>query len=177
MSTLPVQPSPKPRRKTGINNPTGKNQHNLPLDVRFWTKVDKSKDCWEWTASRTKLGYGRFNFGKQVVGAHRVAWILENGEIPESLFVCHRCDNPPCVNPSHLFVGTPLDNSADRAQKGRGGSMPGEFNPSAKLSMLDAKHIRTLRAGGWQLKSLASMYRVAIQTIWRVTKNRKWVAK
>ena len=91
---------------------------------RFWVKVDKSGDCWEWIAFRLKSGYGRFWYKGAPHQAHRVSWMLHNlSEIPKGQCVLHRCDNPPCVNPDHLFLGTDADNVRDRDQKGRQNNM------------------------------------------------------
>lgn len=107
-------------------------------DDGFWKRVQKSDDgsdgCWVWIGNRRPDGYGLFYlFGKQL-RAHRVSWEMHNGPIPEGVFVCHRCDNPSCVRPSHLFLGTIQDNNADRVQKGRPGSKGvfGEHNGSHK---------------------------------------------
>ena len=86
---------------------------------RFWAKVDKSGDCWLWTASKTKEGYGYFRFDGAMRKAHRMSWLLTNGEIPEGMLVCHTCDNPSCVNPKHLWLGTNRDNMDDMNAKGR----------------------------------------------------------
>ena len=88
---------------------------------RFWVKVDKrgEDECWEWKASRHPKGYGMFRFNRMSAYAHRIAWMLVYGQIPEGLYVCHRCDNPPCCNPDHLFLGTQKDNMLDSALKGR----------------------------------------------------------
>jgi DNA-binding CsgD family transcriptional regulator len=87
---------------------------------RFWRKVRKGEECWEWTGFRVPpLGYGRFRLNDEQTWAHRVSWELTFGPIPEGLQVCHRCDNPPCVRPDHLFLGTPLDNVRDMIGKGR----------------------------------------------------------
>ena len=88
---------------------------------RFWDKVDKTGECWIWTASKNKKGYGRFGFGSRAQLAHRVSWLLSNGEIPDGMLACHTCDNPPCVNPSHLWLGTQKDNVVDMSSKGRHG--------------------------------------------------------
>jgi len=91
---------------------------------RFWTKVDKThpSGCWVWTGSLVR-GYGQIagmvNGKRRPVPAHRVAWELTNGPIPDGLHACHKCDNPPCCNPAHLFLGTPQENLDDARQKGR----------------------------------------------------------
>lgn len=95
---------------------------------RFEAKFVKGDpdECWEWIASRNQGGYGLFWYKYHHVGAHRIVWLLAYGEIPSGLEVCHKCDNPSCVNPEHLFLGTRYDNVSDMYQKGRG-QMPMQF--------------------------------------------------
>lgn len=96
----------------------GRKPSPLTPEERFWAKVEKGPDCWEWKAFRNK-GYGKFTYNGRMYLAHRLSWILTNGPIPDGLGVLHSCDNPPCVNPDHLFLGTQLDNMRDASNKGR----------------------------------------------------------
>ena len=104
--------------KFGKNNPSWRD----PVD-RFWPKVDiKSEtECWNWTGARSPLGYGRFSVDRNesVWVASRYSWFIHNGPIPKGMYICHKCDNPPCVNPNHLFLGTQSDNIKDAYRKGR----------------------------------------------------------
>jgi hypothetical protein len=86
----------------------------------FWNKVNKTSGCWIWTAAN-KDGYGRYSNSGY---AHRISWEMHFGKIPAGMFVCHKCDNPPCVNPDHLFLGTNQDNVNDMRAKGRGSKPP-----------------------------------------------------
>ncbi len=103
---------------------TRKQHKRRPLEERFWEKVDASGECWLWLGCTTPLGYGRITRGAAVDGseyAHRVAWSLANGLIPEKKQVLHRCDTRSCCNPEHLYLGTPADNMRDRDMRGRNG--------------------------------------------------------
>lgn len=92
------------------------------IEERFWSKVDQRgpNDCWPWLGARHERGYGRFILGERNRRANRVAWEIANARpVPDGMLVCHSCDNPPCVNPAHLWIGTLADNARDMVAKGR----------------------------------------------------------
>src|SRR4030043_140451 len=107
---------------------------------RFWEKVNKTNSCWLWTASGTAQGYGRFRIGHKKQLAHRISWEIHNGPIPIGMLVCHKCDNPPCVNPHHLFLGSISDNTKDMYLKKRR-SQSRANNGNAKLNKKQVQSI------------------------------------
>jgi len=116
------------------------------LEERFWEKVDTSGGadvCWPWKASKARGGYGKFGSGRsKIISAHRLAYELVKGAIPEGLDVLHDCDFPPCCNPGHLWAGTNLDNQHDAIAKGR--TATGERNGRAKLTEVQVREVRRL---------------------------------
>jgi len=135
--------------------------------TKFWQRVDKSKGaaaCWPWMGTRTKkYGYGKARDPrlKFMTVAHRMAWEYENGPIPDGLFVLHHCDNPPCCNPRHHFLGNDLDNQTDKEKKGRGNHVQGERIGSAKLTESDIRSIRRLRSEGLSQRAIGEKFGVA----------------
>jgi len=143
--------------------------------ARFWANVTKSDDCWEWSKHRTDRGYGQASHRGKFYQAHKLAWILTNGPVPDDLFVCHRCDNPPCCRPDHLFLGTPADNSEDMVAKGRSAKVGGLSHYGAKLSAELVREIRSRYvAGDVSTHDLAREYGVTAMTIWKVATGRSY---
>lgn len=156
-------------------------QRTKTTDERFWEKVDirSSNECWNWKASRNYKGYGNFytslgNSKDQHHSAHRFSWELHNGEIPDGLFVCHKCDNPSCVNPNHLFLGTNQNNMQDMSLKGRTGTKKGEQHFNSKLTASDIQNIFKLKDSGMLGKDISKMYGVTPANISYILKGKGW---
>lgn len=115
--------------------------------------------CWEWAASRRPTGYGVLSIGQQRLEyAHRISWTVHRGPIPDGQFVCHSCDNPPCINPDHLFLGSVADNNTDMAEKQR--HAYGEINGRARLSNADVEQIRAELAAGALPAEIAARWHI-----------------
>jgi len=131
-------------------------------------------DCWEWPAGRTSAGYGITRIRKRPVYAHRWSWEQTNGPIPVGMFVLHHCDNPPCVRPSHLFLGTNQDNRRDAMSKGRGSQPPhyyGEQHHNHRLTLAQARAIKQDRR---ILREVAATYGVSIPTVHSIRAGKTW---
>ena len=144
------------------------------LIARFKTKykVDLKTKCWLWTAGKFQNGYGNFWDGKRTQGAHRAAYELFVGAIPEGLCVLHRCDTPACVNPEHLFLGNTADNVADKIAKGRLVVARGERHGNAKLTKEAVLEIRA--AKNVSLGELAAKYLVSRSAIHNIIRKKLW---
>ncbi len=148
---------------------------NFKTPKRFWSKVDVGKvdECWEWKAGKKGRGYGMFGINYEMWYAHRVAWILTFGPIPEGLLCCHHCDNPGCCNPYHLFLGTIRDNNVDSFRKGR--TARGEKQGGSKLTEEDVLEIRRLyKAKERNQQDLADKFGVSHVTISRIVRRKRW---
>jgi predicted XRE-type DNA-binding protein len=142
------------------------------LEDAFWPNVQKGDGCWEWTGSKNVWGYGRIKIRRKVHMAHKVAYTLHYGPIPDGLVICHRCDNRGCVNPAHLFIGTYADNSADMVSKGR--QARGERNANAKLTEAVVREMRQLYASGMKQDALAARFNISQMTVSDVIRRRTW---
>lgn len=143
-----------------------------PIADRFWLKVRQSDGCWEWIGWRMRQGYGVLSRSgsrgslKRVL-AHRLSWEIHNGPIPDGLFVCHHCDNPPCVRPDHLFLGTNADNMADLASKNL--SRRGTLAPDV---------VRAIRAAQGPIRAIGQRFGVPFSNVSRIRRGElyRWVA-
>lgn len=160
---------------------------------RFFSRIDASGDCHKWTGYRNSAGYGQFHIKNHPYIASRVAYFIGTGEQPGNLCVCHKCDNPWCVNPDHLFLGTDLDNGIDKKRKGRAASgdrhgarihiekMPrGTENASAKLQEHEVLEIRELNATRrltrpmLSQREIAERYKISQSNVSDIIHRRIW---
>jgi len=179
----------------------------VPAEARFWKHVSKTESCWNWTGARNKTGYGSFGIEKgNIVLAHRFSYELHFAPVPEGMLVCHQCDNPSCIRPDHLFLGTPRENSQDMVNKGRSVKgrpetyerldrirqsgddhfsrrcpekvLRGERNGASKLTDASVAEIRhRYEEGNISQSALASEFSVSQRTIWRVVINLSYKGK
>ena len=141
--------------------------------TRYWKYVEIGDDCWKWSGTKCK-GYGQLSNGrgKSPVKAHRVSWFIHHGAIPKDMFVCHKCDDPECTNPNHLFLGTQSDNMRDAYNKGRIDNYvhaSGEKNNVSTLTSREVKAIRKDYSAGLTMKELSIKYNHS--NIMRIVRN------
>ena len=145
---------------------------------RFWRQVDRSgeaNECWLWTGFIRENGYGVIGIKGKEYKAHRVSYFIEHGRIDNDRLVLHRCDVRACVNPAHLFLGTPKDNSQDAVKKGRNTKLYGEQNGKAKLTRAAVLAIRRLcKRGGVYQKTVAKQFGVSEATVSYVVNGGRW---
>ena len=139
---------------------------------RFWAKVRMGSGCWEWTSPPHENGYGQFGIGGRSLRAHRVSWELHWGAIPDGLCVLHHCDNPICVRPDHLFLGTKLDNSRDAVRKGR--VARGTRVHGAKLNDELVEQLRERHVAGELVRDLAREVGMHVATLSAALRGETW---
>lgn len=148
------------------------------IPERFWASVATAgpNECWPWVGNRNRAGYGRMGIGQALILAPRVSFFLAHGRLPEP-HCLHTCDNPSCVNPAHLYEGTPADNVADAVKRGRKTDPPvhrGERAYTAKLTPDHVRDIRVAFANGVRQRDLAKHHGVDRHTIQRVVARKTW---
>lgn len=151
-----------------------------PPEIRFWEKVQKGAGCWVWTASLNGTGYGQFSIHNKPVRAHRYAYELLNGPIPAGKRVCHTCDNPPCVRPDHLFIGTAKDNTLDMIRKGRNrfeglsgrrGELSRARTPERRARRDEVLRLNSLGVGATEIARRTKMTR---SNVYHIILGRSW---
>lgn len=174
---------PHCKGREGHTAPKQKDVVNTSKVDYFWKSVSKTDGCWEWTRGQTAHGYGRFWTGSERIGTHRFSYFITHGAIPEGKWVLHKCDNRICVRPSHLYLGTVLENNRDTIKRGRQvpaqniASRPikkGENHYAAKLTAAAVIAIREQRKLGRACASLAAQYGVSPSTIYRAELSINW---
>ena len=157
-----------------IFKPKSSRQYHCSPRCSFWDKIEigPPSECWIWSYGKKTTGYGELKSHTKRFLVHRFMWEEIYGKIPANMCVCHKCDNPLCVNPSHLFLGTIADNQQDMASKGR--STQGEKHPKAKLTNNDITDIRQLLSKGIYQKDVALFYNISQPAISLINTGRHW---
>ena len=139
------------------------------VKCRFYSKIDKTEICWNWSAGLSDQEYGKFSIGRLNYNAHRYSWILHRGAIRKNMFVCHACDNKRCVNPDHLFLGTQKTNMKDKTKKGR--AQKGEKCYNSKLTIGQVADIINDKR---IYKQIAAEYNVSKSLITKIKCGNAW---
>lgn len=142
------------------------------LKPRLMLRISKVGNCWEWTGSKDRDGYGVLTIGRKQFRANRVSFSEFKGS-PDGMLVCHRCDNRSCINPDHLFLGSALENTQDMINKGRKNIVRGDRHPLTKILPAERTRIRTMRQDGASLKAIAAQYGVSFQLISDICNRRR----
>lgn len=151
----------------------------LNKEKRFWAFVNQTNDCWIWISHLDRNGYGLIKWKHTNILAHRFSYELHNGEIPSGMFICHKCDNPSCVNPLHLYAGTAKTNAEDRTLRGRSDNRAGENNTQAKLTKEEVFAIRKEFSEGTTVIDLVLKYGMSKNHIYNLCRrgSELWTGK
>jgi hypothetical protein len=149
-------------------------ERGLTPEARFWKYVEISSTCWNWQGSRSRKGYGSFGFEGKIQAAHRVSWQIRFGPIPSGLYVCHHCDNPGCVRPDHLFLGTQKENMADMKRKGRADRTKKVKGEAVGNSKLNEEQVRVIRSDTRTQEAIAADYHVTPSCISFIKRRVSW---
>lgn len=146
------------------------------LRARFWSYVEKQGpgECWPWRGGLFTNGYGQFRLGKRKIKAHRAAYELTHGPIPNGLIGRHTCDNPPCCNPAHVATGTHADNSRDRVERGRSARLFGTSNPQARLTPDVIGEIKARAAAGETYRAIGTAIGIHYNHVGRIVRGERW---
>lgn len=150
----------------------GRPRESIVKRTHRYLKRIRGTDCWEWQGKKTDLGYGILTVDKKDLRVHRLMWQFYNGPLSKEDFVCHRCDNPSCANPSHLFIGNQLDNMRDAAAKGR--VRKGVEHHGAKFTEDDIREILRLKKEGATVLQIAESFSFPYQTIYKIFTRTRW---
>lgn len=162
-------------KSCGCLNSINREDYDECIKNKLLGNITKNEEnCWVWNKSKDKKGYGKTNYKNKIMLCHRLSWLLFNKSLNNNMYVCHKCDNPSCINPDHLFLGTNRDNILDAYHKNRLKLKFGENNKSSKLNYKKIIEIRDLYKKGYTLVSLSNIYHVSSQTIGSIVKRKTW---
>lgn len=143
-------------------------EEKTSINLRFFSKVEKTEGCWIWRGAMTASGYGVFSIKCKYIRAHRASYIIHHGDIPDSSLVLHSCDVRNCVNPDHLHLGTPKQNMDEMRDRGRERKPSGESHSSCKLSDADIEEIKRLRKNKVTGVKIANMFGISLQYVYEI---------
>lgn len=136
--------------------------------------ANKENGCWEWFGSRSRKGYGFIRHKKRLWQTHRFVWFALHGDIPSGMYICHKCDNPRCCNPEHLFLGTSSENAKDAFSKNRRIARRGELNGGSKLNDAKVREILSMLKSGEKKRTIARRFGIGVDTIILINLGRRW---
>lgn len=164
-------------KKNPLRDSNGVFSSYASLEEAFYSRINfklSSDCCWIWPGAKDRGNYGRLRFKSKDYTAHRASWIVHFGNIEENMLVCHKCDNPPCVNPEHLFLGTPKDNNDDKIKKGRQAIFKGEENGCSKLTANEVKEIIAWSKSGIKASIIAHNFNISKLYVYSLVSKVTW---